>query len=191
MIDKRGRYMREKGFTLNEIVIVLAILAILIGIAIPNFISMKKKADVNSVANQLFAMINDLYEKMDSEMEYDKYFIKIDDYLIPDPTTGENTLKIWLIKFESGSTPQEIILKKIESKTVILNSSLIVRLSTPTYITFDNVGRLRRFTDSISHPASEVLLTDPQTIEVVPKDGGSYKKTIKIRTFPPGSVSIQ
>lgn len=183
--------MREKGFTLNEIVIVLAILAILIGIAIPNFISMKKKADVNSVANQLFAMINDLYEKMDSEMEYDKYFIKIDDYLIPDPTTGENTLKIWLIKFESGSTPQEIILKKIESKTVILNSSLIVRLSTPTYITFDNVGRLRRFTDSISHPASEVLLTDPQTIEVVPKDGGSYKKTIKIRTFPPGSVSIQ
>lgn len=194
---------RLRGFTLQEIAIVIAILAILLAIAVPNYISMKKKADVNSVANQFAAMIRELYEKIDSEMEYDtydslsgghksKYYIRIDNYYV------EPYLKIQLIKYEtSGSGATEVVLKEIKSSTVKLQnapgSSLILDSagSVATYITFKPNGEIKRFTDSISVRNNVVTFSGRNGIEVLPVSGGSYKKTVYLDSVPPGSVKVE
>ncbi|WP_029227956.1 prepilin-type N-terminal cleavage/methylation domain-containing protein [Caldicellulosiruptor acetigenus] len=198
---------RFKGFTLQEMAIVLAILAILLAIAVPNYIAMKKRADVNSVATQFAAMIRELYEKVDSEMEYDtyssatgghmsKYYIRIDNRQIPDPVTGEKSLKIQLIKLDTSSTPhREIVLKEIKSKTVqIAPTSTIVMSNTgvATYLTFGPKGEIIEFTGSIVARGSvHTPYTAQKTIEIIPISGSSYKKTIVLNSIPPGSVEVQ
>lgn len=199
---------RFKGFTLQEIAIVLAILSILLAIAVPNYISMKKKADINNIATQFVAMIRELYEKIDSEMEYDtytsapgghisKYYIKIDNYYIPDPVTGERSLKIQLIKFDASSTPQETVLKDIKSKTVklqnALGSSILMESAgaVATYITFKPNGEIVRFTGSILARGNVRTFSAQNKIEVIPVSGHSYKKVVVLNSVPPGSVEVQ
>mgnify|MGYP000492269851 CR=1 FL=1 len=70
MINKgvKKRVKEEKGFTLVELLIVVAIMAILIGIAIPNFLGARTKAKVSKAftdmeaigtAQELYAVDND------------------------------------------------------------------------------------------------------------------------------------
>lgn len=199
---------RFKGFTLQEMAIVLAILAILLAIAVPNYLAMKKRADVDSIATQFAAMIRELYEKVDSEMEYDtyssatgghmsKYYIRIDNRQIPDPVTGEKSLKIQLIKFDATSTPSEIVLKEIKSKTVKLQnapgSSILMDSAgaVATYITFKSNGEIKRFTGSVLARGNVETFSAQNRIEVIPVSGSNYKKTIILDSVPPGSVEVQ
>lgn len=199
---------RFKGFTLQEMAIVLAILAILLAIAVPNYLAMKKRADVDSIATQFAAMIRELYEKVDSEMEYDtyssatgghmsKYYIKIDNYYIPDPVTGEKCLKIQLIKFDATSTPSEVVLKEIKSKTVKLQnapgSSILMDSAgaVATYITFKPNGEIKRFTGSMLARGNVETFSAQNRIEVIPVSGSNYKKTIVLDSVPPGSVEVK
>ncbi|BCS80722.1 prepilin-type N-terminal cleavage/methylation domain-containing protein [Anaerocellum diazotrophicum] len=199
---------RFKGFTLQEMAIVLAILAILLAIAVPNYIAMKKRADVNSVATQFAAMIRELYEKIDSEMEYDtytsapgghisKYYIKIDNYYIPDPVTGERSLKIQLIKFDASFTPQETVLKDIKSKTVKLQNALGSSIlmdsagAVATYITFKPNGEIVRFTGSVLARGNVSTFSAQNKIEVIPVSGHGYKRVVVLNSVPPGSVEVQ
>ncbi|AZT90859.1 prepilin-type N-terminal cleavage/methylation domain-containing protein [Caldicellulosiruptor changbaiensis] len=198
-----------KGFTLQELAIVIAILAILLSIAVPNYIAMKKRADVDSIANQFAAMIRELYEKIDSEMEYDtynssagghmsKYYIRIDNYKIPDPISGERNLKIQLIKFDASASPAtETVIKEIVSKTVKLQnasgSSILMDSAgnVATYITFKPDGKILRFTDRVAARNNVEDFSVRNGIEVVPKSGGGYKKTVYLNTVPPGSVEVK
>jgi prepilin-type N-terminal cleavage/methylation domain-containing protein len=197
-----------KGFTLQEMAIVLAILAILLAIAVPNYIAMKKRADINSVATQFAAMIRELYEKIDSEMEYDtytsapgghisKYYVRIDNYYIPDQTTGERSLKIQLIKFDASSTPNEVVLKEIKSKTVKLqnaaSSSILMNSAgaVATYITFKPNGEILRFTGSVLARTNVHTFTSQNKIEVISVSNSNYKKTVILNSVPPGSVEVQ
>lgn len=47
---------RNKGFTIMELMVVISIIAILLAIMIPNFISYKKKAEARRKANPAVVM---------------------------------------------------------------------------------------------------------------------------------------
>lgn len=76
----KKRVKKEKGFTLVELLIVVAIMAILIGIAIPNFLGARTKARVSKAftdmeaigtAQELYAVDNDHFATSTSALTPD------------------------------------------------------------------------------------------------------------------------
>lgn len=56
-MSKQGLFAEEQnGFTLNELVLVIVIMAILLAIAIPNYVSMEKNAKESSVKSAMLTM---------------------------------------------------------------------------------------------------------------------------------------
>lgn len=106
--------MKCRGFSLSEMIIVIVIIAILIAIGIPAYLSSVRRAEVRNIANGLSDMISILYEYEDKEAVYYKYFVKINNYVIPDPTTGERCLQIQLIKYVGGT---ETVLKELKKQS--------------------------------------------------------------------------
>lgn len=57
--DRGGKVKANKGFSLIELVVVIAVLAILIAIALPNFLGVQRDARVSSVKNNLANLIKE------------------------------------------------------------------------------------------------------------------------------------
>ncbi|WAM32308.1 prepilin-type N-terminal cleavage/methylation domain-containing protein [Caldicellulosiruptor naganoensis] len=184
--------MKYRGFSLSEMIIVIVIIAILLAIGIPAYLSSVRRAEVRNVANGLSDVISMLYEYEDKEAVYDKYFVKINNYIIPDPATGERYLQIQLIKYVGGT---ETVLKELKSKTVELNSDIIVTGAGPvaTYLYYDKNGTLWKFSGSPGLRANESHYQNTNKEIVVKARGATsgYQKRVIIKALPPGSVEVK
>ncbi|WPX08019.1 prepilin-type N-terminal cleavage/methylation domain-containing protein [Anaerocellum danielii] len=184
--------MKYKGFSLSEMIIVIVIIAILLAIAVPAYMSSVRRAEVRNVANGLSDMLSVLYEYEDKEAVYDKYFVKINNYVVPEPGTGERYLQIQLIKYVGGI---ESVLKEIKSKAVELNSDIIVTGAGPvaTYLYYDKTGTLWRFAGSPGLRTNENHYQNANKEFVVKVRGatGGYQKRVIVKALPPGSVEVK
>ena len=79
---------KKKGFTLVELVIVIAVVAILAAVLIPTFSNLVKKANI-SADQQAVVQMNKL--------------LTIDEVADPQPTTADGVVEVLIKKF----TPQE------------------------------------------------------------------------------------
>ncbi|ADL42964.1 hypothetical protein COB47_1684 [Caldicellulosiruptor obsidiansis OB47] len=184
--------MKCKGFSLSEMIIVIAIIAILLAIGIPAYLASVRRAEVKNVANGLADMLSMLYEYEDKEVVFDKYFVKINNHIVPDPVTGETYLQIQLVKYESGT---EKVLKELKSKSAELDSDVIVTGAGPiaTYLYYDNKGILWRFSGSPGGRSNESYFPNANKVFVVRIRGitGGYQKKVIVRVMPPGSVEVK
>lgn len=90
---------KQQGFTLIEVMMVIAVIGILASIAIPNFISYRNKAycsDVESDANNLVASIADYFAipAHDSISTGDQDFIPLNSYTITTDPNGVITIQV-------------------------------------------------------------------------------------------------
>jgi prepilin-type N-terminal cleavage/methylation domain-containing protein len=75
--SRKGLSLNEKGFSLIELLIVLVIVGILVGIAVPRYMSSTTKAkqtEAKELLHQIYLMER-------------SYFLEHDEYWIPDPGT--------------------------------------------------------------------------------------------------------
>jgi len=182
---------RCKAFTLVEMVIVISILLILLAITIPNYLVMSERAEVDRVAKGIASMITEMYEKIDSEMAYYKYFVVINNWA--KEIEGKKYLEVKLIKIENNNV---ITLKQLVSRRVKLKSISGYKIADQllSCITYNN-----RLLYSIFDVNSEEALTlapfTPITydtmIEVVSISVSNIKKKITIKAIPTGSVVIE
>lgn len=179
-----------RAFTLIEMIIVISILVVLLSIAIPNYLLFSEKAEIDRVTKEIASMITQMYDKIESELAYYKYFVVINNWA-KENDDGEKYLEVKFIKIEGSN--QVKALKTLISRKVVLESN---KVSTQrlTVITYDN--RLRYcFSEADSETTIFLSSYSPTqgdtVIEIKGKRHSTFKRKIIIKEIPPGSVLIE
>lgn len=179
----------HKAFTLVEMLIVISILAIILIIATPNYLLISQKAEVDRVAKEITSMITQMYDKIEGELAYYKYFVEINNWA--KDINGKRYLEIKLIKIEEGN--RIIVLKTLESRKVKLESNKIATQKL-TFITYNNRLSYCIFdadTEGSLFLSSYQPTQGDTTIEVKGVNIASGKRTLILKQIPPGSVIIK
>ncbi len=85
----RHFYKKEKGFTLVELMIVIIILAVLTGIAIPSYMTLRNRAREAATESEMKNIATALELYMTDNEEYPDDYTTITDYMSPVPTTDK------------------------------------------------------------------------------------------------------
>lgn len=170
----------KKGFTLIEIIIVLAILAILLTISTINFGRFNQSSKVDSLSNDVAAMLKDVYENSNKQLNYDSWKVE----MIKD---GE-IYKIFLKENDN-------VLRNIETKNIDLtinNGNNDILLKDESIIQFDSNGNIRlksKDKDALNYDLSNEY--DRLLIVLSYKKNSTIRKTIEINSIPPGNITIK
>ncbi|MCX7911184.1 MAG: prepilin-type N-terminal cleavage/methylation domain-containing protein [Endomicrobia bacterium] len=152
----------KKGFTLIEMVIVVAILGILLSIAYINFTRANCLAEVDRATNEIAAMLRDMYEYGNKELDYDKYSLEFQ--------TTSNELNITMKK----NSTDEIRSAKFKNIEIKINGTSIIN----GIVKFNSDGK------------TKLDGTDFSEIKVKHKSY-SNEKTITIYTISQGTIKVE
>ncbi|KRQ88080.1 hypothetical protein ABG79_00247 [Caloramator mitchellensis] len=163
----------KKGFTLVEIIIVLAILGILIAITNINFVRLSQKSKLDSAANDIAAMVKEVYEKSNNEMDYTKWKIEI--------KRGSSNYNISIIN--NGQ-----VVRSIELQNAIMefnDGNVNLSVDTVNLINFASNGNIVFKNNALNNEFINfnIKLTNSSNSEIY--------KTIEIKSTPPGYVIIK
>ena len=168
-----GCDIMKKGFTLIEIIIVLAIIAILIAITNLNFIRLGQNSKIESSANDIAAMIKDVYENSNDEMDYTKWNVGI----------NNQDDKFIVSLNNNGQTVRKIELKNTNIEINDGNSN--IPLGATYYIRFNSNGSIIIETNAATNEYENL------NVKISDKGNSSICKTIEIKSIPPGNVIIK
>jgi prepilin-type N-terminal cleavage/methylation domain-containing protein len=174
----------KKGFTLIEMIIVLAIIGVLISVAYMNINKTNSKATADSISNEISSMIREVYENSNKEMDYSLWNLEINNYAITEPGQSENML---FVKLRKGNT----VIKEISSKTVSLKETTTSNFSSKYYyISFDSSGKIiLKSKDELGNETTSNV--ESLSFDVIYLNDTSSKKTVEIKSMPPGSISVK
>lgn len=163
----------NKGFTLVEIIIVLAIISIIAAVTTLNFVRLGKSSRVDSYANEIAAMLKETYENASKEMDYENWYIeikKIEDKFYVE-LKGNNAQK------EVELVNTDIILKNDNSTLTLQNSVSII---------FSSNGNI-----IVKYDDGTKLENENLYIEMFERNNPSIKKVIEINSLPPGNIKVK
>lgn len=170
----------KKGFTLLEIVVVIAVIAILMAFTIPNLGIMNQNSNVDRFADDFASIIKNCYEAANKELDYDSYSIVINNYNSIDPEFERLRLVVKYIKNSNE-------IKKINSSSAALNETSTANFIGGTYsLKFKKTGEILVYKNG-----SLINTLKKLDIEVIRKSNPSYKHEISILDTPPGTVNIK
>lgn len=136
-----------KGFTLLELIIVIVIVAILLSIAIPNFVNWKRKMEIERDVNTIYSVIQRYRLKaLTSHVEYEIYFENGGKTLVVNGTSASSYKLSFPFTFKGSVTKLEIDEKGIvDRKTIYSNATGLDKLN-PMYdcIVISNGVSLRK-----------------------------------------------
>ncbi|MEZ0536227.1 prepilin-type N-terminal cleavage/methylation domain-containing protein [Caldicellulosiruptoraceae bacterium PP1] len=187
---------KNKAFTLTEMAIVISIIAILLGIAIPNIISMKKKAEVDRAINILASLLRETYDKTNQALLSDGYYIEI-------IVNNNKVQQINFIDFTDGTKKvvktfdvNNLVIKIYENDTQLLPTSNYKVI----YLTYTKYGILYgTFANNAFNDVTSIISTSLTSkinyysnkdikIELAYSD---KKKTLIMPIASPGRVEIK
>lgn len=169
----------KKGFTLIEIIIVFAILAVFITISTINFERLNQSSKVESIANDIAAMLKDAYENSNKQLEYDSWRVELIKY-------G----KIFQISLkESNNNIRDI---EVNSIVIKLNDGIQeVLLKDDTIIQFNPNGLIKLKSKDKGDFNYDVYEYEKLFIVLSHKNNPLIEKKIEINSVPPGNITIK
>ncbi len=148
----------SKGFTLIELMVTIALAAILMSIAAPSFIAFQRNAELTSFANSMVASIN---AARGEAMKRGRYAM-----LVPADSTHTQWSSGWIAfvdvdRSQSFDASKDIVVQKREAPpsylTITPNGTA---LATPPYIMFDASGYATNKSASFGNLTFNIVRSD-------------------------------
>lgn len=171
----------KKGFTILEIVTVLAIITILLGISIPNLVRLNANARLDESTNTIASILKEAYENADKEADFDKYFVEINNFYSKESHKDETFL---IVRLKDNNKT----IKEFRSKSIKLYENTTDNFKDGVYnLKYNSSGSI--VLENESSTFNEEM--EQISIDIVEKDKPSNKKTITIKSLPPGNVLVK
>ncbi|CCJ33097.1 prepilin-type N-terminal cleavage/methylation domain-containing protein [Caloramator australicus] len=163
----------NKGFTLVEIIIVLAIISIIAAVTTLNFVRLGKSSRVDSYANEIASMLKETYENSSKEMDYESWHVEI-------KKIGDK----FYVELKGNNAQKEIELVNVD--IIIKNDSSTLTLQNSVSIMFSSNGNV-----IVKYDDGTKLENENLYVEICERNNPSIKKVIEINSLPPGNIKVK
>jgi len=133
--------MKKSGFTLIELMIIIAIIAILAAIAIPNFNRVREKSAIHATAATLKAVLKALeaYASAELEFSYPQNVDELIDVIIPYLEIDRVSETVEMLGFEGTPTGSYTIAAKVRAISKDTWALYTDTMKSPRFVTTEPV----------------------------------------------------